>query len=274
MHNHEIAFCILLAITGLISGCQQINPTPTATATTAPTPTTTASPTMVPLTLENLQVALGGDWNLPNLLAPQERFPVGTSFLWATLDYSGALKTELEWNLYEQNVLIDRGSTRLMDSEGTQAIFLEPEDGFQEGNYKFEVIANDGTSVSGEFEVLWLPTVWPIAISEEISMETSMGQEVVDYQTEFESGTEFVYASFPMSNIEKDSRIKIAWYFNNELYAMLEYVWSSDIPVGMRTEKLVNSENPEEPLPDGFYTVEISINGEIARFTEFYVGDW
>lgn len=104
-------------------------------------------------------------------------------------------------------------------------------------------------------------------------METSMGLEVLDHHTEFISGTEFVYASFPMSNIEKDTWITIAWFLDNELFAMREYAWSSDIPVGMRTEKLVNSENPDEPLPDGFYTVEISIEGELARFTEFYIGE-
>ncbi len=269
----RLRFCTYLALTGFISGCQQIESKPTATATAASAPTTTSSPTMVPIKLENLQVELGGDWELPNLLAPQDRFPVGASFLWATFDYAESLETAIEWTLYKQDDLIDSGSTRLKDAEGTQAIFLQPEESFREGNYRFEVIADDGTMASVKFEVLWLPTVWPIAISEDFSMEASMGMEVINYQTEFISGTEFVYAYFPMSNIEKDSLITIAWFLDNELYAIREYAWSSDIPVGMRTEKLVNSENPDDPLPDGFYTVEISIEGELARFTVFYIGE-
>ncbi len=206
---------------------------------------------------------------------PTDEFPPGTVEVWAFFTYDN-MQDGMAWGRLwrsEGEIWLDIRQDTWEDGESGWAAYGVTEDDPSSplsGTYSLTIYLNDQIVREDTFYVNLTPAQTSPTLSAFGAIQFAAGitNEVVPYGVAeaFEYGVTEVYAVFPFFNMQDGQSFRREWLKDGEIYAERDMAWEEG-SIGMDYARLLD----EDGLPPGEYTLNLYIDGQVARSAGFTI---
>ncbi len=208
-------------------------------------------------------------------VAPGDRFPAGTTEIWAYFTFEN-MQDGMTWGRLweaEGEIWVDERGDSWEDGESGWVAYGISEDDPNmpmSGTYAFSLYIGDVLVQQDSFFVTapQAQQVNSFPAFGAIQFASGITDDLVPYgvATVFDEGTTEVYAVFPFVAMQDGQDFRREWIKDGEIYADRDVIWEEG-ESGVDYASLVE----EDGLDPGFYTLNLYIDGQIARSANFEV---
>lgn len=221
-------------------------------------------PALTNLTFSD-QIATGGGAAEPTFLLPS-----GSDEIYVFFDYEN-MQADAAWRyvwMYQGETIAEQASTWDRGAAGSASVPLSTEVPLKPGIYRVLLFVEDdlvgfsGLTVAGTPS---RPPLGPIAFATELDERG----EAIDPATTLPAGIEELFYSCSYEGMQDGILVGERWLLNEEAIFATEYVWQEG-EEGLHNGSLYTSMG--NPLPDGIYTLELYVGGELVQSATVTIG--
>ena len=207
-------------------------------------------------------------------LEPADQFPAGTMRVWAIFTYQN-MENGQPWGRIWENegkVIVNATGESWEDGAEGWLAYVYSEEYALEGQYTLSLYIDDALVEQASFDVEAEPPVEEISFPAFGPVDFSASQEVdtaaLQSSSEFAYGILKLYGYFPFVNIPEGQSWSCEWLRDGNPLVKLDLVWdtSADGVTYCSFE-----DNGGEQLEPGIYTLNLYLDGQVARSAQTHV---
>lgn len=206
------------------------------------------------------------------IIGASTEFPAGTETVWAYFTFEN-MQDGQEWGrLWHRDgeVYVDERQSTWDDGESGWVAYSISDETPLKGDYSLTLYIGDQVVQEASFHVA-APTAQPrsgFAAFGKITFAEGVTDESVPIgaSNEFREGITKIYATFVYMNMASNQNWSREWLYNGEQLVRKELTWDEDVE-GMSWV----SYSDEEGLKAGTYTLNLYLDGQLARSADFLV---